>query len=63
MAVNVLLLYLCFSLLTHLCVVCRYFCCPVSLFQGHVSCGIHFSISDRQVNNTPVLIKPEVSTA
>ena len=20
---------------THLCVVCRHFCCPLSLFQGH----------------------------
>ena len=23
---------------THLCVVCRHFCCPVSLFQAHVTC-------------------------
>ena len=22
----------------HVCVVCRHFCCPVSLFQGHVAC-------------------------
>ena len=23
---------------SHVCVVCRHFCCPVSLFQGHVAC-------------------------
>ena len=23
---------------THLCVGCRNFCCPMSLFQGHVAC-------------------------
>ena len=23
---------------THLCVICRHFCCPMSLFQGHVAC-------------------------
>ena len=23
---------------THLCVICHHFCCPMSLFQGHVAC-------------------------
>ena len=23
---------------THLCVICRHFCCHMSLFQGHVAC-------------------------
>ena len=26
------------TVLTHLCVICRHFCCPVLLFQGHVVC-------------------------
>ena len=35
---------------THLCVVCRHFCCPMSLFQGHVACpnftltGPHYTV-------------------
>ena len=40
----ILLLYLGFCLSyvvavsTYLCVVCHHFCCPMSLFQSHVSC-------------------------
>ena len=34
---------------THLYVVCHHFCCPMSLFQSRVSCGIHFSISNSLV--------------
>ena len=26
------------TVLTHLCVICRHFCCPMLLFQGHVVC-------------------------
>ena len=28
---------------THLCVVCRHFCCPLSLFQGHFASVSKFS--------------------
>ena len=31
-----------FGILRYLCVVCRHFCCPMSLFQGHVA-GWNFS--------------------
>ena len=27
---------------TYLCIICRHFCCPMSLFQGHVA-GWNFS--------------------
>ena len=29
---------------TQLCVVCRHFCCPTSLFQGHVAVGIFSAV-------------------
>ena len=31
-----------FAILWYLCVVCQHFCCPMSLFQGHVA-GWNFS--------------------
>ena len=42
-AFGILLLYFDFSSVavtvsTHLCIICRHFCCPMLLFQGHVSC-------------------------
>ena len=42
-AVSLTVFYFCiFSVVvavpTYLCVICRHFCCPMSLFQGHVTC-------------------------
>ena len=31
------LLSIAVTVLTHLCVVCHHFCCPIMLFQGHVA--------------------------
>ena len=38
--VSILLMYfsVAVTVLTHLCFVCSHFCCPGSLFQGHVAC-------------------------
>ena len=30
---------------THLCVLCRHFCCPLSLFQGHFASVSKFSLT------------------
>ena len=36
--ISVVFLVVAVAVSTHLCVVCRVFCCPMSLFQGHVAC-------------------------
>ena len=33
---------------THLCVVCRHFCCPMSLFQGHFDSVSKFNLTGPQ---------------
>ena len=43
--VFVLLFPVAVAVSTHLCVVCRHFCCPISLFQGHFASVSKFSLT------------------
>ena len=46
--VFVLLFSVAVAVSTHLCVVCRHFCCPMSLFQGRFASVSKFSLTGPQ---------------